>query len=117
MQNIAFRVTLPAGTTVLHLGDADTRDAHFEADAARWAARGTQMAFPPYWYFRSDGGLEVLTRRLDPGHAVGVHVPVSMPDDPDARPAGYEGFDLFTEPGETRVVPATRATTPPDRRP
>jgi L-ascorbate metabolism protein UlaG (beta-lactamase superfamily) len=105
VQNIAYRVTLDADTTVLHLGDADTSDVHFAHDADYWDRRHTDMAFPPYWYFQSEEGRGVLEHRLRPGHAVGVHVPVDMPRRREDRPADLEGFDLFVEPGETRDIP------------
>jgi hypothetical protein len=54
------------------------------------------MAFPPYWYFESDEGRQVLERRVKPGHAVGVHVPLETKE--------LRGFDLFVEPGETRDI-------------
>jgi len=104
VENIAFRVTLHDEATVLHLGDADTEDLHFAQDAEFWRQRHLDLALPPYWYFRSESGRQVLAERLRPAHAVGVHVPERMPDHPDARPAEMRGFDLFTEPGEERPV-------------
>ncbi|MCI5046398.1 MAG: MBL fold metallo-hydrolase [Aquisalinus sp.] len=109
VENIAWRVTLDNDVTVLHLGDADPRDLHFAQDADYWAARQINMAFPPYWYFLADGGREVLNNRLQPYHSVGTHVPEAMPDTPANRPAEYQGYDLFTEPGETRLIPSVRA--------
>jgi len=105
VENIAFRVTLDDETTVLHLGDADTKDVHFEGDASFWAARPADMAFPPYWYFDSEDGRTVLEERLKPRSAVGVHVPVEMPSDVAERPAAFQNRDLFTKPGETRSIP------------
>lgn len=105
VQNIAWRVTLDDGPTVLHLGDADTRDAHFAQDAAFWEATATQLALPPYWYFLSTSGRAVLAERLRPGHAVGIHVPADIPAEPAAREPALRDVDLFTRPGETRPVP------------
>ncbi|HXV65490.1 MAG TPA: MBL fold metallo-hydrolase [Vicinamibacteria bacterium] len=105
VQNIAYRVTLDEETTVLHLGDADTKDVHFAHDAEHWDRRHTDMAFPPYWYFQSEDGRQVLDNRLKPGHAVGVHVPVTMSGNPDERPSDLRGYDLFLTPGETRDIP------------
>lgn len=96
VENVAYRVTLDGNATVLHLGDADTSDVHFAQDAAYWDRRPTHMAFPPYWYFESVEGRQVLERRLKPGHAVGVHLPVEA--------KGLPGFDLFVDPGETRDI-------------
>ena len=105
VENIAYRVTLDEETTVLHLGDADTKDVHFAHDAEYWDRRHTDIAFPPYWFFQSEDGRSVLEQRLKPTHAVGVHVPVAMPRRPEDRPPELEGYDLFVEPGETREIP------------
>ena len=105
VENIAYRVTLDGATTVLHLGDADTKDVHFAHDAEYWDRRHTDIAFPPYWYFQSQNGRSVLEHRLKPTHAVGVHVPVAIPSDPSERPADLQSYDLFVNPGETRDIP------------
>ena len=108
LQNIAFRVTINSQITVLHLGDADARDDHFARDGDQWASRGIDAVFPPYWYFSSGKGRHVLTTRLKPRHSVGVHVPLDMPDNPSDRPAEYRGYDLFTEPGQSRRIEITQ---------
>ena len=101
VQNLAFRITLNEQVTVLHMGDADTREEHFAADGDQWAARHIDMAFPPYWYFASPRGRAVLEQRLKPAHAVGIHVPVSLAPDDEQE---LEGRDLFRRPGETRLI-------------
>lgn len=115
VQNLAFRVTLPAGTTVLHLGDADTRIEHFDRDGDQWARRRTGMAFPPYWYFQSERGRAALAKHVRPVDAVGIHVPASVPDDPATRPPEFAGQDLFTQPGETRAIAPGPAPAPSGR--
>jgi L-ascorbate metabolism protein UlaG (beta-lactamase superfamily) len=105
IENISWRVTLNERTTVLHMGDADANDVHFETDAAYWEKNQIQMAFPPYWFFSSPGGLDILHKRLKPDHAVGVHVPVAVPTDPTRRPVELRDVDLFTQPGERRDIP------------
>jgi len=100
VQNIAFRVTLDEVTTVLHMGDADARDRHFAPDVAYWELRHTDMAFPPYWFFLAPEGRKVLDERVRTDHAVGVHIPA----DPAQRPASLMQHDVFTQPGETRVI-------------
>jgi glyoxylase-like metal-dependent hydrolase (beta-lactamase superfamily II) len=107
VENISWRVTLNETTTVLHMGDADPNDVHFERDAAYWDKRHTHMAFPPYWFFSSTYGPAVLKNRIKPGHSVGVHVPVSISKTPSLRPEELRNFDLFTEPGETREIPVS----------
>jgi L-ascorbate metabolism protein UlaG (beta-lactamase superfamily) len=104
VENIAFRVTLQAETTVVHLGDADTSDAHFVRDDAYWRGRRIDMAFPPYWFFASEAGRQVLERRIAPARSIGVHVPVDVPSRADQRAPDLRGYDLFTEPGEFRDI-------------
>lgn len=103
VHNLAYRVTL-GGVTVAHLGDADARDVHFAPEAERWSARHIHMAFPPFWFFLSEEGRRVLAERLAPDHAVGIHVPVSLPREAAARPGPLRDRDLFQEPGETRAI-------------
>ena len=37
--------------------------------------------------------------------AIGVHVPVAVPDNADERAPELDGYDLFTEPGQVLVLP------------
>jgi hypothetical protein len=105
VQNLAWRIQFENGPTVLHLGDADTRDAHFVGDAAYWDAHRANIAFPPYWFFLSRSGLDVLNERLKPLLAIGIHVPTDVPQQPDQRSPPLDGVDLFTTPGEIRSIP------------
>lgn len=111
VENISWRVTLNESTTVLHMGDADPNDVHFERDAAYWDKGHTHMAFPPYWFFMSPGGRGILKTRVKADHNVGVHVPVSVPADPTRRPVELRDYDLFTEPGESREIPVAEKRT------
>jgi len=108
VENLSYRVTLDGAATVLHLGDADTRDAHFADHAGYWKERHTHMAFPPYWFFLSEEGRRIVGERLEPGHAVGVHVGTDVPARPGEREPGLRDADLFLEPGETREIRAQR---------
>jgi hypothetical protein len=103
VHNIVYRVTL-IDTTVVHLGDADTKDQHFAPQANHWSEKQIHMAFPPYWFLYSDNGKQVLRERLKPGQVVGIHVPKALPDNEADRPEEYRGPDLFTVPGETRLI-------------
>lgn len=104
VENISWRVTLNETTTILHMGDADPNDVHFARDAAYWDKRHTHMAFPPYWFFTTSQGPGILGNRIKPDHSVGVHVPVSIPQNPSLRPQELRDVDLFTEPGESRDI-------------
>jgi len=103
-QNLAFRVTLDAATTVVHLGDADTSDAHFARDDAHWRRRRTHVAFPPYWFFTSEEGRRVLDSRIGAARTIGVHVPTNVPSRPEERAPDLRGHELFTVPGEAREI-------------
>lgn len=102
VQNIAFRVTLDDASTVLHLGDSDARLVHFEQDEDYWDERTVDLAFPPYWFFLSDDGREILDSRVHARNAIGIHVPVKFSEDPSSVPHDLFGADLFKSPGEGR---------------
>ena len=102
VQNIAFRVTLQDTSTVLHLGDSDARVVHFEQDEDYWDERRIDLAFPPYWFFLSGDGREILDDRINVRHAIGIHVPARFGDDPSSIPDELFDAELFTRPGEGR---------------
>ena len=104
VENIAFRVSLHDGTTVLHLGDADVSDTHYAPDADYWHESRPDVAFPPYWYFLSSTGRRIINDRLRPALAIGVHVPKSVPVRPASRQEGLRDVTLFTRPGQARVL-------------
>ncbi len=104
VENIVWRVTLDATTTVVHLGDADPNDTHFANDASYWADKPVDLAFPPYWFYGSDSGRAIISQRLGATRSVGIHVPRQIPGDPLRRPIELRDVDLFTEPGETRRI-------------
>lgn len=102
VENIVFRVTLDDETTVMHLGDADSARKHYVPHAAYWRERQSDLALVPVWLLLSENGRHVVDEHVDAGHAIGMHVQKSVPDNPDLRPPELQGFDIFTEPGETR---------------
>ncbi len=104
VENIVWCVTINDGTTVLHMGDADPNDVHFASDAAYWNRNTPNMAFPPYWFFSSNSGRQILQDRIKAGSSVGIHVPYTIPSDPIRRPRELRGADIFTQSGETRTI-------------
>jgi len=104
VKNLAFRVTLDEEITVLHMGDADPDPEHFSQNRGYWIDAEHNLALPPYWFFDSAGGRIILDEFIQPDHAIGVHVPVAIPDDPSKRSDELIGFDLFTKPGESREI-------------
>jgi L-ascorbate metabolism protein UlaG (beta-lactamase superfamily) len=104
VENIVFRVTLDSETTVMHFGDAGPVKEHFSAAPEHWQERQTHFAMPPYWFFFSREGREILEDRIGATHAIGMHVPTKVPDDRASRREGLQDVDLFTQPGETRTI-------------
>lgn len=102
VQNIAFRVVLDESGTVLHLGDADPRLVHFASASEYWQAREIDLALPPYWFFSSAEGNEILAKRLRALRSIGIHVPQRF-SDPSSVPPALKDYELFTRPGETRA--------------
>ena len=104
VENLAFSVTLDADTRIVHLGDADTGEEHYEISAEYWRSHQHHLALPPYWFFIREQGRKALEESIAADHAIGVHVPARMPDEPQSRPPEFEGHDLFTRPGEKRRI-------------
>ena len=101
VQNIAFRVTVDDEASIAHLGDADPNLIHFELHREQWHEHSTDVALPPYWFFNSTMGNQILKEYVRPGHSIGIHVPASFAD-PANIPEDLQGYDLFTKPGEPR---------------
>lgn len=104
IQNFAWRVTLDDKTTVMHLGDAGTVRAHFDRHADYFAAKKTNTAFPPYWFYLDENGVAILEDVIKADQTIGIHVPAAAIGNGDAYRA-QAGGDLFTDPGETRTMP------------
>lgn len=103
VQNIAFRVTLAGDSTIVHLGDADAKLVHFASDEDYWADTQTDLALPPYWFFMSPDGNEILDDRIGARRAIGIHVPDSYRNSSEV-PAELSGYDFFINPGERRRI-------------
>ena len=104
IENLVYRVTLEGAATVMHMGDADPALEHFAPYEAHWQTRMTNTAFPPYWFFLSAEGIQIVDDVLNTGDAIGVHVPVSIPD-----PLIASGRNFFGDPGGVRrIEPASK---------
>lgn len=95
VQNIVFRVTLGKKATVMHMGDADPNPIHFETHAEHWQSARTDTAFPPYWFFVSDEGQSILSNDINADKAIGVHVPLKVPQ--KLKDSGADYFSVFEE--------------------
>jgi len=106
INNLVFRVTLEQSATVMHLGDSVADDAVFSRQQEHWDARHSHAAFPPYWFLLDEDGRRVLDNRIRADQVVGIHVPAKAVGQGDAWREQING-DLFTDPGETRVISST----------
>jgi L-ascorbate metabolism protein UlaG (beta-lactamase superfamily) len=104
VENIVFRVTLDNETTVMHFGDADPVDVHFARSPEHWNERHSHFAMPPYWFFLSNEGRQILQDRIGADEVIGMHVPTDVPDDSASRRERLQNIDLFVKPGETRTL-------------
>ena len=97
VQNMVFRVSFNTEATVMHLGDADPDVEHYLPFRSHWQSRETGLAFPPYWFFESLEGRDILDSYLNVKQQVGVHVPLAVP-----RLLIKSGRDYFSKPSESR---------------
>jgi len=97
IENLVYRVTLDGAATVMHMGDADPALEFFTPYETHWQAKETDTAFPPYWFFLSAEGTEIVGNVLNANQAIGVHVPVKVPAD-----LVDSGQLFFGDPGGTR---------------
>ncbi len=98
IQNMVYRVALDKAT-VMHMGDADVDKSHYQAHQNHWDKQSTDVAFPPYWFFYSDEGNQILEDILGIKKSIGVHVPTVTP-----KGLNDTGKDFFTIPGESRTI-------------
>lgn len=101
VQNMVYRITLGEGddkVTVMHMGDADPQVLHYVPHIKHWDEMATDTAFPPYWFLTKAEGLKIL-RGIGAKTAIGIHVPIEVPEELAAS-----GADYFGEPGEVREI-------------
>ena len=102
IENLVFRVTLKnqaASITVMHMGDADPDDEHYFAFKDHWKKRISDVAFPPYWFYFSAEGRDILSDILNIKKSIGIHVPIKIPSQLKSSRQDY-----FSIPGEMRKI-------------
>ena len=99
VENLVFRVTLIDGSTVMHMGDADPDDEHYLPYKLHWQKQITDTAFPPYWFFFSAEGRDILDDIINAKQHIGVHVPVEVPK----RLIGSNKL-FFSKPGQVAEI-------------
>ena len=111
IRNLVFRVTIRNAFTVLHMGDAAVDDEVFAIHQGHWDAKRNNIAFPPYWFLMQEPGLGILERRIRADTVIGIHVPSEATGRGDHFREEV-GADLFTDPGESRMIAGTSACGP-----
>jgi len=102
IENLVFRVTLKnqdTSVTVMHMGDADPDDNHYLQYKDHWQKRVTDTALPPYWFYFSAEGRDILSDILNIKKSIGIHVPIKIPSQLQSS-----GEDYFSKPGEMRKI-------------
>ena len=102
IENLVFRVTLKkqgSSVTIMHMGDADPNDDHYLQYKDHWQKYVTDTAFPPYWFYFSAEGRDILSEVLNVKKSIGIHVPIDIPNQLKSSSEDY-----FSKPGEMRNV-------------
>ncbi|MFT6990597.1 MAG: L-ascorbate metabolism protein UlaG (beta-lactamase superfamily) [Paraglaciecola sp.] len=102
IENLVFRVTLKnqdSSVTVMHMGDADPDDDHYLPYKNHWQERVTDTALPPYWFYFTAEGRDILADILNIKKSIGIHVPIKIPTQLKSS-----GYDYFSKPGEMRNI-------------
>ncbi len=99
VENIVFTVTIDKNVSVVHLGDADANEKHFDDHVELFHDHETDVALPPYWFFESKKGNAILENSINAKVNIGIHVPTNVPVS-----LKDTGKDYFSKPGETRII-------------
>ncbi len=102
VQNMVYRVTAN-DATILHMGDADPNKDHYLAHKELWPKQKSDLGFPPYWFYFSSEGNDILENILNIEKSIGIHVPVQVPKNLSAS-----GKDYFSFPGEARLIKSNK---------
>ena len=90
VDNFLYRVVLNKQTSVMHLGDADDNQIHFQPYQEHLQANPTQVSFPPFWFLVSPEGQFITDQMLNTEKTIGIHVPVKVP--PNLKASGRSYF-------------------------
>lgn len=98
VENLVFKVTFDQRKSVLHMGDADPLVDHYLPYREHWKNNPTDLGFPPYWFYHSLQGRDILDDYMNIKNTIGVHVPVTAP-----KWLIQQDRDFFNKPGEVRA--------------
>ncbi|MDO6427798.1 MBL fold metallo-hydrolase [Thalassotalea sp. 1_MG-2023] len=79
VENLVFRVTFNNDNTIMHMGDADPDITHYLPYKLHWSKTRVNVNFPPYWFFMSAQGRDILFNVLNADKHIGIHVPKIPP--------------------------------------
>lgn len=99
VENMVYRLSFDDKTVVMHMGDADSDRKHYQAHQQHWDKKQTDLAFPPYWFYFSKQGNDILENIIKVKRSVGIHVPTVVPEN-----LKQTGKDYFSIPGEKRII-------------
>lgn len=79
IENIVFSVKMDGDKVSMHMGDAAPDDQHYLPYKEHWQSNPVNINFPPYWFFMSAEGRDILEKIFKVKKNVGVHVPMQTP--------------------------------------
>lgn len=98
VENLLFSIKLKNGDTIMHMGDADPDDTHYLPFYKHWQTMELDINFPPYWFFMSAEGRDIL-QGIGANENIGIHVPIVAPKNLIKTGAKY-----FNQPGEVHHI-------------
>jgi L-ascorbate metabolism protein UlaG (beta-lactamase superfamily) len=100
IENIVFRVTSHKNYSVMHFGDAETKNQFYQPYTDFWQKQNSDLALVPYWFFGSKDGLNLVNSVINAKKAIGVHVPTQVP----SWLKNQRQYDYFSQPDEMREL-------------
>jgi len=107
VRNTVYRVHMNKDLRVLHLGDATTQTEPFAVHKVFWDREINNVVFTPYWLYKNPQRRAALDLYIRPKQAIAIHVPTALSDLKRRYGNALDDVDLFTKPGEVRVLTAT----------
>ncbi|GLX76742.1 hypothetical protein tinsulaeT_00820 [Thalassotalea insulae] len=99
VENILFQVVLNDNVSVMHMGDADPDVQHYLPYRQHWRQHTIDINFPPYWFFFSAEGRDILTDIISADSNVGIHVPMKVPN--QLKSGQYQYFSTV---GDSKTI-------------
>ena len=104
VRNTVYRVQVAKDLRVLHLGDATIETEPFAVHKVFWGRQINNLVFTPYWLYKNRQRRAALDLYVRPERAIAIHVPTALSDLKNRYGTALDGVDMFTRPGEIRVL-------------